>query len=211
MLLIFDLDDTLIDTFHSVTILAYKALILELNKKRSVQLNVDQALVELIELRFYAGSSMKTLELFFNLHKIESSLKTAFDFVYCFRNYFEIELSPGVYEFLKKNKHIKKVIVTRGVEDRQRDKIRKSKLSMFHFEKVVVVSSGDKSQAYQEVLNEFKPKKSILIADRKEDFAYTQGLFTKRVFFVVPYFKEVKLDFFEDLKISNLKDLADVL
>lgn len=211
MLFIFDLDDTLIDTFHSITVRAYKALIVKIKKKHPLQIDADKALASLIEYRTGMSSSRSAMKSFFVEYNIQMNIESALDFVYSFNDYPEAVLNPGVYDFLKEISQEKSVIVTRGIESRQLEKIQKSLLSSFFFERIIVVGSEDKSEAYKDVLQQFRLEKSILVADREEDFKDTQGLITKRVLFVPSYFKRAKSEFFVDLEISNLKDLRGVL
>jgi FMN phosphatase YigB (HAD superfamily) len=211
MLLVLDLDDTLINTFHSVTLPAYRSLISELNRRNNVQLPEKKAFKDLEYFRCTSQSSYHAMQRFFKKHDLKNSLEWALDYVYYYNDYGDVELSPGVMSFLQDNTDVACAIVTRGVESRQKQKIAKSFLRDFKFERVVVVPTGDKSLAYRSLIDEFNPGFCVLVADRSDDFMHTEGLFSKRVLFTPSYFLEAQLNFFADLKLSNFKDLRDVL
>ena len=211
MLFVFDLDDTLINTFECITLFAYKSLLKEIKDREIKDLSLHKAFTEIKEIRRVCLSSRKTLQIFFQKHAIPTPWEWAFDFVQTFEGYDAITLNQGVSDCLSVIRGNTCAIVTKGIAKRQRKKIDRSSLHKFNFARIVVVESGSKENAYHSIIKEFKPEKSILIADRKDDFVGTQGLFSQRVLFTPPYFSVAKPDFLVDLQLSNLKDLSAML
>jgi putative hydrolase of the HAD superfamily len=168
-LIIFDLDDTLIDTSGAVT--PYKFFcILEFLKQRGVVLPKD-ALNQMHLLNKECKTSKETIHLMLErvaaLFLIPEALKI---YTAPLPNRFIIPTTPGAKKVLErfKEKLYTLAIVTGGNEAFQREKLEKAGLEPLIFSKIAIPEDSQKGSHYEELLREFSvsPEQALVVGDR---------------------------------------------
>ncbi len=169
-LIIFDLDDTLIDTFGSVFPPAaehsLKAMISEGLKVD----DFDRAKEKLLKINNGAKSFGEAITEFLReigsderFSKVGSKVAYGLDYDY------DVKLLPGVLEMLD-SLNVDLVVVTKGFLDSQEEKMRKAGLNEERFKDVIVVSDYDKGGPYLDVLKRFGclPEEVLVVGDKYE-------------------------------------------
>lgn len=163
MLLIFDLDDTLIQTSKAITPWRFKKVFEEVLKD-----DVDPLYLEnLLSIHQNYESSEMALRTFLeNLKVDEALIQQSIHKMAEYDTDIPVELFDGVYETLSflKNKATL-CLVTAGGFDIQTLKIEKSGLKSF-FNKIEIATSKDKSEIYKNLLQDFSSNKVFVIGDR---------------------------------------------
>ena len=171
MLIVFDLDDTLIDTSGSVTPFKLRS-ILEFLHKKGVQIGAMEAAYEqmhrLNQISFSSKEVIKkTLKQFNALHLLEEAetLSTA-----PLPENFSIPTTPyakQVLETLKKRGH-RLAIVTGGKHSFQLEKLEKAGLEGGFFSKIAIPEDSKKGPYYEALLKEFlvSPHETFVVGDR---------------------------------------------
>ncbi|MBU6149625.1 MAG: HAD family hydrolase [Verrucomicrobia bacterium] len=173
MLVLFDLDDTLIETTQSIV---EPRLDRVLDKMISSGLNIedrDEALLVLERLNRTGSSSKEALEEFIFLYGGDRALLVHGQKIISDPEFNDLtpQMVIGSEKLLYDLKSIANLIlVTRGDEIFQQSKMKKSGLPYSLFSKIEVTSSSKKG-CYETILKEFKtpPNRVIVVADRIED------------------------------------------
>ena len=173
MLIIFDLDDTLIDTTGSITPgLLQKALHGMVKAGLKVD-SFEDALATLRRLDLTAESALHTLQEFMELVDADPSLlsigeqiiygEIAEDF-----SVFPLDEAYEVLEQLKEQHSL--ALVSIGQQERQMRKMENAGLDSTIFSKIVILQQENKKPAYQKVLEEInaQPAKTVVCGDRIE-------------------------------------------
>ena len=168
MLIIFDLDDTLVDTTGSI---------LPHRRKRALRAMVDAGLeIESFEKALSAfdvcdensESSSATLKKF--LGKQKKFYAIGYEKIYASDLFdFPIQTTPSAFEVLQQlQNHHKLALVTYGIEAVQKAKMKKTGLDSRFFSTIVVTKSGNKKPHYQTIFEAFGGPASdvIVVGDR---------------------------------------------
>jgi putative hydrolase of the HAD superfamily len=190
MLIIFDLDDTLIDT--SGTYIPFK---LRLALKNMVQagLNIDseeEAFAELLRINVDAGKGKKAIEIFWKQHSenhqiLNIGIQTYYGVT---KESFSVNVLDNVISTLKElsKKHIL-TLVSYGEEQEQHKKLLSSGINEDFFKRIIIVNNYDKTSYYQELLTEFSvnPHEVLVVGDKFEgDLLPAKNLGMKTVHFM---------------------------
>ncbi len=166
MLIIFDLDDTLIDTSGSILPFKIKMIIEELLDS-GVSIDKNKALNELRVLNAYSSSLQEAFSEFLEINSIslkylepilEKTLTNLDDL-------FAIDLVPNTKEILTElvRKHTL-AIVTYGKKQFQLEKLKKAGVDTSVFSRIIVSESKDKMPHYQALLSELDvPASEVLV------------------------------------------------
>ena len=174
MLIIFDLDDTLIDTSGS-----YHPFKISLTLKAMIRagLKVDSekdALIRLMQINQSAGNGKLTIKKF--LEEVNWD-KQLFDIGV--KTYYgvsttgecKIKSLPHTLEVLEElsQEHIL-ILVSYGDKSEQHNKLLSAGIKENWFKKIIITNKYDKTAYYQELLNEFSviPKKTLVCGDKYE-------------------------------------------
>ena len=170
-LVIFDLDDTLIDTSGSVTPFKLRALI-EWLARSGVEIGaIEQAYEDLCQVNQISKSSAdairKILQRFNALSLLEESL--AF-FTAPLPTHFFIPTTPRAKESLEilKKKGYQIALVTGGKPSFQLEKMEKAGLEGSFFSKIAIPEDSKKGPHYKALLKEFSilPHEALVVGDR---------------------------------------------
>ncbi len=162
MLIIFDLDDTLIDTSRAITPKRHRAVFETLNLK---------GWEHFIEINREATSSRQAFEIFFNKMgfshgKLEKACSLLGELL---PEDFEVPTTPGAQALIERlyPSHTL-ALVTLGNEELQLQKMKKAGIQPEIFSKLIVSSGPSKKQEYQKILVElgFSPEDSVVCGDR---------------------------------------------
>jgi len=172
MLIIFDLDDTLVDT---------SGALIPLKLKMSLQAMIDaglkissfeKALQELLEIDAKSANGKETLTRF--LEKIEARshfLNVGMEEYLCLPEIFSISSLAGAGEVLSllAQKHTL-VIVSTGLEEAQHAKIEKAGLNKDLFHKIIICPDYNKREYYLHLLDElqYDAAETIVCGDKFE-------------------------------------------
>lgn len=173
MLVLFDLDDTLIETTQSIV---EPRLDRALDKMISSGLHIedrDEALLVLERLNRTGSSSKEALEEFIFLYGGDRTLLAHGQKIISDPEFSDLtpQMVIGSEKILYDLKSIANLIlVTKGDELFQQSKMKKSGLPYSLFSKIEVTTSSKKG-CYETILKEFKtpPNRVIVVADRIED------------------------------------------
>ena len=215
MLIIFDLDDTLIKTTESIA--HYKLLKsfenfeiddpkfqdFQMLKRLSLgSFGSKEALIEYLEVFKYPYSIQKKILNFFHNDK---SLPDS------------IELLPGAIELIEKLllEH-DLVVVTRGKKEIQIEKIEKVGLSKQYFKEIIVVESGTKFSSYKNIKDNYKVAESeiLVVGDRVEwDLVPAKKLYFHTVHMKSGrgVWEDKTKDEMIDYQICSLNQLSDII
>lgn len=165
MLIIFDLDDTLIQTSRLITPWRFEKVLQALGLQQDLYAKLS---CDLMNCHMSFDSSQEALQAVFKTHDIH---RTHFDVAKGFLDSFDdtipVELFSGVEILLKvlKTNH-KIVLVTKGRQDQQKLKIQKAGLSDGFFEHMIIVDTGSKKQAFSQLATGYDSKNVLVVGDR---------------------------------------------
>ncbi len=170
MLIIFDLDDTLIDTTESFTPpLIKKAFDKMIANGLSLQ-NEKAAYLELIQLSAISQSSKIALSEFLEIHDQMHLLQIGIDAIYknpCFAHGVKAyDNTLELLESLSQNHQL--ALVTRGEEPIQRKKLALSQIPEKIFSHILVTQEVSKKVCYQQIMLDlnFSPNLTLVCGDR---------------------------------------------
>lgn len=172
MLIIFDLDDTLVDTFRCLTLPKLKeSLIHMIQGGLKLDCSFERAWADLKRCNVEAKDSKEALSSFLpDFKNGELFLEQSIAYVYESSDE-GLNLKPvlGAIEGLKKlkKKHTL-ACVTKGFRGRQLRKLEKAGIDWALFSKIVVTQSSSKKVSYQKVLREcgFSPEETLVCGDK---------------------------------------------
>jgi len=170
LLIIFDLDDTLIDTSGSITPIFLRKTIKTLIKN-GLKIDENKAFEEIIKIDKTCSSSKESVKKF--LLNINAN-KIFYDIAYMAMTdsslsdikIFTLKNANQTLKYLS-NLH-KLAIVTAGDEKFQFYKIKKAGIDTSIFSKILIAKGGDKEPYYKKIIEElnFDVKKSFVCGDR---------------------------------------------
>ncbi|MCB1106885.1 MAG: HAD family hydrolase [Chlamydiia bacterium] len=222
-MIIFDLDDTLIDTSGSILPGVLKKALKEMEGVGLTMANFNRSYEELIRLNTYHTSSKEALKEFLEINQAPPPcLDVALQAVYE-RPIFEGSIQPleDAIEVLGElSKSHPLVLVTKGKERIQREKMKRAGISTEFFTKLYFCEEGEKKKIYQKVSEEMgiSPLNALVCGDRISldltpakllgyktvQIKWGRGLgntgFKKDVDYTILYLKEL-LPLLENLKI----------
>jgi FMN phosphatase YigB (HAD superfamily) len=163
-LIIFDLDDTLIDTSGSVT--PYK-----LKKVAQKMLGREPTSLEIEELRVInelTTKTQETIQIFASRHHLQLD-ETFTDLTTPLPKDFQVSCTPNAKEILETySKKAILALVTGGHPPFQREKLEKAGIDATLFSKIAIPEDSKKKPFYQEISKEFSvdPSKIWVCGDR---------------------------------------------
>ncbi|MGR3912146.1 MAG: HAD family hydrolase [Candidatus Rhabdochlamydia sp.] len=171
MLIIFDLDDTLIDTTGCVTPLQLEKALLKMVEKGLEAGDFEEALTTLKRMDSSSESALHTLKEFLDIIDGDAAfLDIGESIVYGEiaedTTIFALEDAEAVLEQLKEHHQI--ALVSKGKTDQQLLKMKNAGLDSGLFSKIVFSEHVDKRPSYEKVLQELNvtPDKTVVCGDR---------------------------------------------
>ena len=157
MLIIFDLDDTLIETSRFVTPYKFTEVVKKMGKEGLDVYPLHEAIAEIKEIDSSCQNSIETIKIFiqrkkgFSHHK-DIALKELF------------KKLPKHFSFLENNE-IKKILkdlqeahilylVSKGKKNLQYDKLKKAGIDCSLFSNIVIIEKGNKKDCYKKIIEE---------------------------------------------------------
>jgi FMN phosphatase YigB (HAD superfamily) len=170
LLIIFDLDDTLIRTSECITPVKFKSALVRMVSEGCF-LDIESDFSLLMDLNARAPSARDAFENFTKQRGIEEKyLKSALHEVYqTSLAGISIPAVEGALEVLlqlKKENYL--ALVSMGEEERQLDKMEKAGIDSSIFYKISILDGGSKRVAYQELIEDLSisPAEVLVIGDR---------------------------------------------
>lgn len=168
MLLVFDLDDTLIDTSGSVTPIKIKIVLDKMVQKGLPIQDIDKAYQKLLHINKRSLSSKNTFCEF--LENDPSYLQFAMqEMSAMLPEHVIVEPMKGVVSILLKlfSKH-HLCLVTAGSKEYQYQKLKKAGIDTSFFSKIIVTSDVGKKESYRKLLQGFNvtPSEVVVCGDR---------------------------------------------
>ena len=170
-MIIFDLDDTLIDTSGSIFPGVLKNA-LEVMRGRGLVVKCQRrAYAELARLNAFHTSAREALEEFLEINQAPPSLFAVGEEALYENPRFngQILLVQGAVDMLREfSTKFQLVLVTRGKKEVQREKMRRARISPHLFTRLYFCEHGNKQTIYQKVSEELgaSPSKSFVCGDR---------------------------------------------
>ncbi len=169
MLIIFDLDDTLIDTTSIVPVMLEKALRKMIEEDLSV--SFSEGLKRLLEIDKRSIKAKESLKVF--LSEIQADNKfyeiAVKEYYTKLPDHIKIFTLPGAKDILDelKKKHLL-AILSIGKKSIQIDKLKKAGIDSALFSKIVITESEDKKPYYKEILDSlnYQAKECVACGDR---------------------------------------------
>jgi putative hydrolase of the HAD superfamily len=171
LLIIFDLDDTLIDT--SGSIIPYKLQsALRVMVAQGLQLpDFRQALEMMTAMDAKSDSTLDTLKEFLEIHDVEGKfLQIAYDEVYV-NKIFEYDVLPtksAIEVIVDLSKKHTLAIVSAGIKEIQMEKLKKAGIDTSVFSRIVICEAFNKKFYYQQLIEDLKvsPLEVVVCGDR---------------------------------------------
>lgn len=209
MLIIFDLDDTLIDTSNSITPFVLEDIFYKMKKKG---LKVDKRDFKLLEeIDKKSISSKESLKKFLKKVQGSSFLKFAEEELKNFNLDMEIIPRKGALDILEYLKGFSSLaLVSIGKEKIQLEKLKKAKIKKSFFDFLEIVKEN-KMFSYLKIQKETKEKNIWVCGDRVEvDLKPAKLLNFKTIHMNYGRGKIYKKNFF-DYQIKELKEIKNIL
>ncbi len=154
MLIIFDLDDTLIDTTGSIKPWVFKHAVEAMLSKGLTCVDPDEAYAQLLRMSHYHKTSQDALEEFIEIHKASADCMRV-----GMREIYEKPTLPdrvdpmeGAIELLKElSTHHLLALVTKGDEGVQREKMGRAGIDETLFSHLYFCKKWNKKEAYKEI------------------------------------------------------------
>jgi len=172
LLIIFDLDDTLIDTSGSIIPYKLYRALQSMIKEGFIVSSFEEAFEILKRVDSYSDSSLQGLKEFLEIHDAvqDKFLQVAFKEIY-HNQAFEQEIlvtknaQETLFELSKKHSL---AIVSAGILDVQIEKMKKAGVDTSIFSRIVVCKEGSKREHYERLLEDLKylPREVIVCGDR---------------------------------------------
>lgn len=169
MLIIFDLDDTLIDTSGSIIPFKLEDAFFKMVEKGLQIKNQKKELLFLKNLDKKSLSTKETLKKFLKRHCQEKFLKLGVEEVYSDIDKIKILQKKGASKILSELKILHKLaLVTVGKENIQIKKLKKAGIDCSFFSIIEVLEERDKKPSYKKILKKLKihPEKVWVCGDR---------------------------------------------
>jgi putative hydrolase of the HAD superfamily len=218
LLIIFDLDDTLIDTSGSITPVKMKRAFNEMLLAGLPINNYDKTLNILFEINEKCVSSKQTIEKFVNhLNVSKKYIDIASDVIYNSPLDMQVSVNEGAKKLLTHlNKDHDLAVVTYGKEEMQLLKMKKAGIDFSYFCKIVVTDKKDKGLHYQIIANEKKcDKENVFVCGDKIALdlipAKKLGYRTIHIQKGRGQCQEKDFDHYIDYKIKSLNEIKKIL
>lgn len=171
MLIIFDIDDTLIDTSAYITPLKLEKALIKMMDMGAVVKDKREALSDLMSFNQKEASSGDALNNFFEKYKIESCFQEAgLGILYdSFPDPASVRSVPGALEVLEElSKQNTLAVVSIGNEGQQLFKLEKAGLSFSLFHKIFILEEKNKKKYYEKLLEDvgISPQRVVVCGDR---------------------------------------------
>ncbi|MBN2479516.1 MAG: HAD family hydrolase [Parachlamydiales bacterium] len=214
MLIIFDLDDTLIDTYKCIVPTMLKQALLEAIKKGYQIKNFEKEYEKLLKIDRNSKSSKDTFEKFFkNDSKFLDIVNKAYISLY--PNDIKIFTLKGVKKILKElSENHKLAIVTKGNKKFQLFKIKKAGIDSSLFSKIEVTQKENKGIFYKKIIDElgYKAEDCFVCADKiKVDLKPAKELGITTIHMKWGRSRKEKKDENVDFQIKNFEEIKQVL
>lgn len=187
MLIIFDLDDTIIDTSGSILPYRLQKALQKMMEKGLEVTSFDQAFERLRVLSVSSSNTQSAIKEFLEIHDADPALlDIAIDEVYHNKNFmYDVLPTTGAKEVLMElaRKHIL-ALVSVGIQEIQLEKMKKAGIDTALFSRIVVSESPDKKKYYKQLLEDLRvsPLEVLVCGDRvKRDLIPGKGLGFKTV------------------------------
>ncbi len=182
MLIIFDLDDTLIDTTGSITPIQLEKALHQMMEAGLEVGSFEEALKVLKRMDFSSESASQTLKEFLELVDADPALLSVGEAVVygdlpADLAVFPLDYAVEVLNHLKESHQL--ALVSIGKPHQQLLKMKNAGLDSTIFSKIVISEKEDKKSFYQEVLDELNisPSKTLVCGDRvKRDLTPAKAL-----------------------------------
>lgn len=217
MLIIFDLDDTLIDTTGYLTPLLLKKSLVAAVHEGFYLSDFGSTYRELCRFVEESSGTEEGIDLFFSSlgEKAFAPLVKKIVLEDPLEGIETIPLFPGVQKLLEKleKEHVL-ALVTKGKEERQREKLEKTGLDLALFSKISVVEEGSKQVAYREIALAlcFSPEEVVVCGDRIERDLFPAKELGYRAVHVVQgrAERDRSLSSHVDYSVASIEALADI-
>lgn len=170
MLIVFDLDDTLIATSDVITPWRFKRVADILKSEGFSEEVIQEFLVQTTSCHAHYSSSQEALEFFLSTFNLSDDCrKKCFSSLNCFDEAIPVHVFPGVYDLLRSlKKNYKIALVTSGGLQIQGLKIQKASLHQEYFDAIHIVETGSKEIIYKNIYDNFSPSQILVVGDRVE-------------------------------------------
>jgi len=167
LLIIFDLDDTLIQTSEVITPWRFQRVLKFLESKGHDNDLLESLYQEITKQHQRFETSSEALLFFFQKHQINQSFyPECLSILNDFTQDLPVSIYKGVIEMLKALKsEVRLACVTSGMTSNQELKLNKSGLKEL-FEEIIIVETGDKVHAYRTVFENSKKSCVLVVGDR---------------------------------------------
>ncbi|MBU0470273.1 MAG: HAD family hydrolase [Nanoarchaeota archaeon] len=170
MLLIFDLDDTLIDSFGCSQPIKWKLALKEMVKAGLQVKDFDQAYNLLIKINEASKNGKEALEKFLEELHSKEYYQVGVKAYYGGEQFdFPIDPLEGAVKVLKElSKKHDLILISHGVEEEQYGKMKKAGLDQNFFKKIIITNEYNKRKHYEKVVREFGylPSEGLVIGDK---------------------------------------------
>ena len=171
MLIIFDLDDTLIDTSGAITPFKMRQCLKRLIEEGAEVPDFEEAYAKLLSLNSTSARSQDAILCFATQIGCQNTAKALAELTKPLPPDFVIPLTPAAKEiltFFKSNYLL--TMVTAGSPSFQREKMKKAGLDSSLFSKIAIPEDSIKKPAYEALTREFltDPRKTWVCGDRVE-------------------------------------------
>lgn len=173
MLIIFDLDDTLIDSSGSIIPIKLKAALQAMMKAGLKVPSFDNAFKTMLDINATAPNGKETLRLFLDSIRADARFLEIGVKEYYGATETSFAVSPlpqarEVLEELKENHDL--VIVSAGEEKQQHFKLKKANINPALFHKIIVCEGYNKKSHYKNLMKEFnyRPDNILVCGDKFE-------------------------------------------
>ncbi len=171
MLIIFDLDDTLIDTSGSTVPVKLKDALKAMVQAGLKVPSFDKALDLLTEVDSRSPNGEESIRTFLRNIKADSSFAVigAAEFYKPLHEDITVKLLQGAREVLSVlQRKYTLVLVSKGSKELQYQKMKKAGIDTSIFSKIIITEEYNKRQKYEEIMKEFKstPLDTIVVGDK---------------------------------------------
>lgn len=157
MLIIFDLDDTLIDSSGTVIPTQIKHA-LKVMVDSGLKVDLDKSYKRLLEINKTSPKGKETIKVFLEeIDALEKFFEIGVNAYYGIKDGFSVEPmedAKEVLEILRKD-HVL-VLVSKGLKDFQNKKMKQAGIKPSLFKKIIFTDNYDKTEEYKKILEEIK-------------------------------------------------------
>ncbi len=173
MLIIFDLDDTLVDTSGTITPFKLKAALLAMVKEGLVIPDIEKGSEMLLRINEMSISSSRALDEFLQLHDgnkkfLDIGERILYEEELGDYPVFPVDSACEVLEDLQLTTSHQMAIVSIGDEKVQRQKLVKSGISEKYFSQIIICRESEKERHYEQLCKSYRllPSQVVVCGDR---------------------------------------------